>query len=272
MQRNMAFLGLIASVGLLLAVFAFALNNSELFIDDLSSDSTESTPLSLDESAPIDAKISGDVVGSQETQVRESAKIQKAELDALQKEQWLQVADPTLDEASLIEESLINDDALNFAPEIILSGKVKDSATIESVDVENNEIAIKAEEPQASSKQLLEELRNMTFTEIQFQFGLLALSDKALQKVTEVANILKENTNIHAKINNYTDSYGDDNFNLELSRQRANMVYQAFLDRGVNEQQLSFEGLGESNPLTSNATLAGRKKNRRTEILFFEAN
>ena len=84
--------------------------------------------------------------------------------------------------------------------------------------------------------------------------------------------ILKENTNIHAKINNYTDSYGDDNFNLELSRQRANMVYQAFLDRGVNEQQLSFEGLGESNPLTSNATLAGRKKNRRTEILFFEAN
>lgn len=270
MQRSMTFLGLVASVGLLLAVFAFALKNPELFIDDVRITYADSTVSSSDKSPLVGAKISGEVVDSQEVQVRESAKIQEAELDALQKEQWLQQVDPKLAEYADIG------DELDFAPELP-TGKVKplnNSADSDVNDVNTQDIVqdgVAAKESAPSIKQALKELKDMTFADIRFQFGQLTLSDKAIQKIEAVASVLKKNPSINAKINNYTDSYGDDAFNLELSRQRANMVYQAFLDRGVNKQQLSFEGLGESNPVTSNATLAGRKKNRRTEILFFEA-
>lgn len=266
MQRNVIFLGLVASVGLLLTVFAFALKNPELFIDDVSGSHGNSSSLNSAESALVGATISGEVVGSQETQMRESAKIKDNELDALKNEQWLQQAGPAT------EAGYSFNDALDFAPERPagaakpLPGNNRFDANTE---IDNDSIS---EESLPSTERVLQELNSMLFTDIGFQFGQLTLSSKALKKIDVVANILKAQSNINAKIKNYTDSYGDENFNLELSRQRANMVYEAFLDRGVSKRKLSFEGLGESNPVTSNATLAGRKQNRRTEIQFFEAN
>jgi len=278
MQRSVTILGLIASVGLLLAVFAFALKNPELFIDDLNGTHSDSTSTNADVVTSSGAKISGAVVGSQETQMRESAKIRDVELDALQNEQWLQQVGP----AATNNESSSLDDAFDFAPErptdvvnLIDSAQENLKHNDSSSELDNESPATIGSIPEDNedlTQRALQELQGMSFSDIRFQFGQLTLSDKALQKIDSVASILKSNPSINAQINNYTDSYGDNNFNLELSRQRANTVYEAFLDRGVSKRQLSFEGLGESNPVTSNATLAGRKKNRRTEIQFFEAN
>ena len=254
MQRSVAFLGLVASVSLLLVVFLFALTNSELFfIDDTIK--TDLTVSGSSEPVLVEAKISGEVVDSQAVQIRESAKFHDSELEALKNEQWLQQIDP-----SVVNDS-ITDAELDFAPEISTASLQAFQSSAK--DNQGNSTSV---------EEMLQALNKMKFTAIRFQFGQLKLSDKALLKIEMVANIMKNNLNIIAKINNYTDSFGDDDFNLELSRQRASMIYQAFLDKGVDKRQLSFEGLGESNPITSNATLAGRKKNRRTEILFSEVN
>ena len=68
------------------------------------------------------------------------------------------------------------------------------------------------------------------------------------------------------KIVGHTDSVGSDAFNQKLSEQRAASVVSFLLGQGVAADKLSSEGRGESEPVDSNDTDAGRAKNRRVEI------
>ncbi len=122
------------------------------------------------------------------------------------------------------------------------------------------------EEPSLQS--VIDELNQTNSENLTFKFGELVLSEQAEEIVSTVAKRLNSNSQISMQIKNYTDSYGDNNFNLNLSRQRAEVVYKAFLDNGVSQSQITYEGLGEANPIVSNDTLAGRRKNRRTELTF----
>ena len=65
---------------------------------------------------------------------------------------------------------------------------------------------------------------------------------------------------------NPSDSIGSDGFNQKLSEQRAASVVSFLLGQGVAADKLSSEGRGESEPVDSNDTDAGRAKNRRVEI------
>jgi outer membrane protein OmpA-like peptidoglycan-associated protein len=56
-------------------------------------------------------------------------------------------------------------------------------------------------------------------------------------------------------------------YNLELSKKRAKSVYNEVLSRGISNQRLSFEGLGDTSPISTNKSEAGRSINRRTEIV-----
>lgn len=57
--------------------------------------------------------------------------------------------------------------------------------------------------------------------------------------------------------------------NWELSSARAISVLKLLIDGGVNEQRIHASGFGEFRPIASNATKAGREKNRRVDIHFF---
>jgi outer membrane protein OmpA-like peptidoglycan-associated protein len=69
-------------------------------------------------------------------------------------------------------------------------------------------------------------------------------------------------------IEGHTDSVGSDEMNMTLSRQRAQAVQSALTQRGVSATQISIEGRGESTPVASNDTAAGRQQNRRVEMIF----
>ena len=64
----------------------------------------------------------------------------------------------------------------------------------------------------------------------------------------------------------YTDSIGSDQYNLGLSDRRANAVKQYLVSKGVAADRIYTEGKGKADPIASNATAAGRAKNRRVEI------
>ena len=66
----------------------------------------------------------------------------------------------------------------------------------------------------------------------------------------------------------HTDNVGDDNANMALSTDRAYSVYDYLMSKGITKEQMSFKGFGETKPLASNDTEAGRAKNRRTEFVF----
>lgn len=65
----------------------------------------------------------------------------------------------------------------------------------------------------------------------------------------------------------HTDDVGDDEYNLELSEQRAQAVRDYLVETGVDASKIVTVGAGETQPIASNTTDEGRAENRRVEVL-----
>ena len=84
--------------------------------------------------------------------------------------------------------------------------------------------------------------------------------------LNSVALVLKEFDRTQVDVNGHTDSDGSDEYNEELSSRRANSVAQYLVSQRLNPQRFSVQGLGESQPVASNASTSGKAQNRRVEI------
>ena len=101
---------------------------------------------------------------------------------------------------------------------------------------------------------------------VNFKAGSAELEPESIEILDKaVAGILK-NPLAHIEIQGHTSSEGDDQFNQTLSEQRAYTVFLYMVDKGIDRGRLSASGYGSSQPRASNATEAGRKKNRRIEL------
>jgi hypothetical protein len=103
-------------------------------------------------------------------------------------------------------------------------------------------------------------------------YGLHFDSDKATIQpesnslLDEIATALKNFPDWHLRIVGHTDASGDPEHNLHLSLERALAIEAALVERGIDAQRLVPAGLGETQPITSNATPEGRALNRRVEL------
>ncbi|WAJ29261.1 OmpA family protein [Antarcticirhabdus aurantiaca] len=86
------------------------------------------------------------------------------------------------------------------------------------------------------------------------------------QTLQAVALVFLEYRDSIINIDGHTDSQGSDSYNLALSQRRAGAVAQYLASRGISGSRLNDRGFGESRPIASNATEAGRAQNRRVEI------
>ena len=104
---------------------------------------------------------------------------------------------------------------------------------------------------------------------IEFSSGKSDLTAKGKATLEEAYGQLVVSQNLRIKLTGYTDTDGDDEFNLTLSEKRAKSVQKWFMSRGGKNFQANrfakVEGQGESDKY-SNATSAGKAKNRRVEI------
>lgn len=88
---------------------------------------------------------------------------------------------------------------------------------------------------------------------------------ESLAKVAELINLYKSQPVL---IIGHTDAIGAPDYNQTLSERRAGLVRQFFIDHfDVEAARLSTQGMGEQEPIASNATAAGRRANRRVEVL-----
>ena len=69
---------------------------------------------------------------------------------------------------------------------------------------------------------------------------------------------------LRVNVGGHTDSQGSDEFNLDLSQQRANSVRDALIQSGVSQDAIDATGFGETQPIATNETEEGRAQNRRT--------
>ena len=110
----------------------------------------------------------------------------------------------------------------------------------------------------------------LTLGDVLFDTGKASLKPGAYPTIERLAAALKEVPARKVLIEGHTDSVGSDDYNLQLSQNRALAVQTALLERGVQSNQITTTGKGESTPIASNDDAGGRQQNRRVEMIFQE--
>lgn len=85
-------------------------------------------------------------------------------------------------------------------------------------------------------------------------------------EIDRVAGVLTRYPQTLIRVEGHTDSVGSDPYNMDLSSRRANSVRDLLVQRGVSFNRIQTIGYGETMPVATNATEAGRQLNRRVEI------
>jgi outer membrane protein OmpA-like peptidoglycan-associated protein len=101
-------------------------------------------------------------------------------------------------------------------------------------------------------------------TDTAFDYGSAVLRPAFAAQLGPVINPYNQR---QVRVSGYTDNVGAAGFNLDLSQRRARAVADLLLEQGFTAAQIAVSGYGEDNPVASNATEAGRRLNRRIEIL-----
>lgn len=104
---------------------------------------------------------------------------------------------------------------------------------------------------------------------ILFDVGRADLREAAKSNIQELTEVLKRYDDTDVLVVGHTDSTGDEAFNLELSRERAEAVAGWATSHGLDADRIRIEGQGEAAPVADNATAEGRQQNRRVEIAIF---
>jgi outer membrane protein OmpA-like peptidoglycan-associated protein len=101
-----------------------------------------------------------------------------------------------------------------------------------------------------------------------FDFNQATLKPQSDRALREIATALRATPQGRFTIAGHTDNIGGDRYNEDLSARRAASVKAALVrDHGVDAARLSTMGFGLRQPIESNATLAGRARNRRVELV-----
>lgn len=108
-----------------------------------------------------------------------------------------------------------------------------------------------------------------TLEPIFFEYGQSRIQQRSEPMLAEMARTIAARPDLGTiSIEGHTDDRGDEGYNLRLSQGRAEAVRRFLIDAGVPSERLIAKGFGETQPIVSNATDAGRATNRRVQFRF----
>jgi len=102
-----------------------------------------------------------------------------------------------------------------------------------------------------------------------FAFDSDSIQAAAGTNLRELASSLQKYPDSQLLIVGHTDNVGDDSYNQALSQRRSNSAATYLATQGVARTRLAATGKGESEPVATNDTDAGRQKNRRVEVAIY---
>jgi len=182
-------------------------------------------------------------------------------------EQQAGIAEAKMNEAKALEDTKNAEANRNAA---LLEARERDVAEAERrADRAEADAAAawrEVEEAQETARGLV-----LTFGDMLFDTGGSTLKPGAQLLLDKLAAYLQQNPGAHAIIEGHTDNVGSDTMNQALSERRAAAVAAALQARGITGDRLETMGLGESYPVATNDTSAGREENRRVEVVLSDS-
>lgn len=108
--------------------------------------------------------------------------------------------------------------------------------------------------------------QNYRLQGVTFEFDSAKLTAEAEARLNDDVQILLRHSDLMVEIAGHTDSVGPESYNEGLSLRRAQSVKDYLVGKGANAANLTVKGYGESDPVATNDTEAGRAQNRRVEF------
>jgi outer membrane protein OmpA-like peptidoglycan-associated protein len=107
----------------------------------------------------------------------------------------------------------------------------------------------------------------VNMSDVLFDTGKYSLRPLAREKLAKVAGIVSGHPGLRLDVEGHTDSVGGDEYNQQLSEQRAEAVSDYLTHEGMASSSVSAKGFGKTQPVASNDNAEGRQQNRRVELV-----
>lgn len=111
----------------------------------------------------------------------------------------------------------------------------------------------------------------VSLADILFDFDKATLRREVEFNLVKIATILNQFPEMNVLVEGHTDAIGTDEYNLGLSKRRAQAVSEFLVSQGVDAKRLAWEGYGKTRPVADNETDEGRQKNRRVDLVIQDA-
>ncbi|MES2781056.1 MAG: OmpA family protein [Bacteroidota bacterium] len=109
--------------------------------------------------------------------------------------------------------------------------------------------------------------RTYRLNNIQFDLDKATFKQQSYAEMDNLIKVLRNYPQMSIRLNGHTDSLNIESYNMYLSNRRAKAVYDYIIGKGISAKRLSWQGFGETKPITDNTTEEGRAVNRRVEFL-----
>lgn len=141
----------------------------------------------------------------------------------------------------------------------------------EQIKIEENIIETIPESSTTEKKPpLIKKTETIILNNIEFEFGKAILLSERIIELEKIISLFENNKNITIEINGYTDDIGSEEYNLNLSNDRAKAVFEYLIKKGIHPNRMTYQGFGKALPIGDNNTEEGRQINRRVEIVITE--
>lgn len=114
--------------------------------------------------------------------------------------------------------------------------------------------------------QKLKEGKKIVLNNIFFETGKSLLTETSQLEINKVYELMSQNPDLKVEISGHTDNIGNDQANLKLSQERASIVVETLVKKGIAANRMIAKGYGKTQPFGLNDTEEQRALNRRTEF------
>ena len=157
---------------------------------------------------------------------------------------------------------------------LLLSSLLAACVTVSTYDQLNQQLSGEIAQGQVHISRLQGAIKVTVNSELLFPSGGWQMPPQAAKTIAEMAPVLAPMQTVHITVTGYTDNVpiGPElmqqgvTTNQQLSMMRAQTVVNYLVSQGVNPALLTAQGMGEADPVASNATPEGRAQNRRVEL------